>query len=268
MDKVLKQRTITGVIFGIVVISLLLTGRIGLNILCGIVGLMGIIEYHLMTKKAVPYMVIGILVFGVLMYMSIFIPQTEWSKSILLASTLLVYAFFILNVISTFRIDHEAYLPYISLIYPGISMCLPIIFLSEGIVNAHFWFYIIPLIWVSDVGAYLVGRKLGKNKLAPSVSPGKSIEGALGAGALTIICSIIAFYVSRFGNLGFWIFIGIFVWVFGTLGDLYESTIKRKYQVKDSGTILPGHGGFLDRFDSFIFVVPFILLLLKLFKLL
>jgi phosphatidate cytidylyltransferase len=266
MDKVLKTRSITGIIFGIVVIGLLLLGKIGLLVLCATVGIIGIHEYHTITKKGGIHWLIGIIVFLLLLYMGFYIPQTTEAKNIFLGMTLVIYGFFILNVISPIRINHSKYLPAISIIYPGMSVTLPFMFGNDHIWEANIWFYVFILIWISDVGAYLVGRKIGKTKLIPAVSPGKSVEGALGAGLFTLIAAIIISNFTSFGNIGFWIFCAIFVWIFGTLGDLYESTIKRKYEVKDSGNLLPGHGGFLDRFDSFIFLVPFILLLLKLYQ--
>jgi phosphatidate cytidylyltransferase len=230
------------------------------------IGLIGIIEYHAIAKKNLTYAFISIIVFFLMMYMSWFIPQTHLAKSIILGIILISFGIFILNVLTSIRLDHERYLPFISLIYPGLSMCLPFIFSNEPIWKNKFWFYIIILIWTSDVGAYLVGRKIGRNKLLLTVSPGKTIEGALGAGLFTMIVAVIIYFAINTYNLLFWVICSIFVWIFGTLGDLYESTIKRKYEVKDSGKILPGHGGILDRFDSFIFLVPFILLILKYFK--
>jgi len=120
------------------------------------------------------------------------------------------------------------------------------------------------LIWISDSGAYFVGKSLGKRKLMPSVSPGKSWEGFWGAGMCTMLASYI--FASLLGVFSFktWALIALCVWVFGSLGDLVESKLKRKLRIKDSGTILPGHGGFLDRFDGFYFCLPFVILVINL----
>lgn len=117
------------------------------------------------------------------------------------------------------------------------------------------------LIWVSDSGAYFVGKSLGKRKLMPSVSPGKSWEGFWGAGMCTLIASYIIFSLSGTFNLQIWVGIGLAVWILGSVGDLVESKMKRRLNIKDSGSFLPGHGGFLDRFDGYVFCLPFILLI-------
>jgi phosphatidate cytidylyltransferase len=118
---------------------------------------------------------------------------------------------------------------------------------------------ILILIWANDTFAYLVGKNIGRNKLFPSVSPKKTIEGFIGGLVFTIISSILLskFYIES-KILYIWIVIAIIVSIFSTLGDLIQSKFKRVAGVKDSGKIMPGHGGILDRLDSIIFVIPFI----------
>jgi len=124
--------------------------------------------------------------------------------------------------------------------------------------NYHYVLGIILLIWASDVCAYLVGSLIGKNKLYERISPGKTWEGSVGSAILTIGCSFIVAHWFHELSLTHWIVISILVSVFGTIGDLVESMLKRQAGVKDSGRIMPGHGGILDRFDSLLFVSPFI----------
>jgi len=121
------------------------------------------------------------------------------------------------------------------------------------------------LVWVNDTGAYLIGKNFGKQKLFPSISPKKTVEGFLGG--LFFAC-LISYFIATFTetlNFTFWLILSIVVSVFGTIGDLIESKFKRQANVKDSGVIMPGHGGLLDRLDSIIFVAPFFHLLLRLF---
>jgi phosphatidate cytidylyltransferase len=118
-------------------------------------------------------------------------------------------------------------------------------------------------LWVNDSGAYCCGSLLGRHKLFPRVSPGKSWEGSIGGGLLVVGIAILVWYllntyVPEQANLNMWQWagLGLTVVVFGTWGDLVESLLKRTLGIKDSGNILPGHGGMLDRFDSSLLAIP------------
>ena len=118
-------------------------------------------------------------------------------------------------------------------------------------------------LWINDAGAYICGSLLGKHKLFPRISPGKSWEGSIGGGILVIIVAVLVWYLSEQyeqNPLGLtaieWAGLGLVVVIFGTWGDLVESLFKRTLGIKDSGHILPGHGGMLDRFDSTLMAVP------------
>ena len=122
------------------------------------------------------------------------------------------------------------------------------------------------LVWVNDTFAYLVGKNFGKQKLFPSVSPKKTVEGFLGG--LFFAC-ITSYFIAEYSytlRFTYWLILAIIVSVFGTIGDLIESKFKRQAGVKDSGVIMPGHGGLLDRLDSIIFAAPFIYLFLRIIK--
>ena len=128
--------------------------------------------------------------------------------------------------------------------------------------------YLAPLavfvfLWLNDAGAYCVGSLIGRHKLFPRISPGKSWEGSIGGGVL--VCAVAAavwHFTEQYGvnDLGLsvfeWMGLGLVIVVFGTWGDLIESPFKRTIGIKDSGNILPGHGGMLDRFDSTLMAVP------------
>jgi phosphatidate cytidylyltransferase len=125
---------------------------------------------------------------------------------------------------------------------------------------------IIFLIWSNDTFAYLGGSLFGKNKMIERISPGKTWEGTIFGVFVTFVISFIFknYFENEFGLL--WLIFGFFVPVLATIGDLIESMLKRQAQIKDSGNIMPGHGGVLDRFDSLIFVAPIVFISLNLFK--
>lgn len=131
----------------------------------------------------------------------------------------------------------------------------------------NYYYYLLPLsififLWTNDTGAYCTGSLFGKHKLFPRISPAKSWEGSIGGGLLVLIVASIMYYIESQGenlsglNLIEWLGLGLVVVVFGTLGDLVESLLKRTLDIKDSGNILPGHGGILDRFDSSLMAIP------------
>ena len=121
---------------------------------------------------------------------------------------------------------------------------------------------ILVLIWVNDSFAFIVGKNIGRTKLFVSVSPKKTIEGFIGGFIFTLIAAYLV-SISRL-NLGFsvihWFAIAAIISIIGTIGDLVESKLKRQAKIKDSGTIMPGHGGILDRLDSLLFAAPFVYL--------
>ena len=133
---------------------------------------------------------------------------------------------------------------------------------AEGEVSFN---YLLPLslfifLWVNDTGAYCCGSLFGRHKLFPRVSPGKSWEGSIGGAIFVVIAAAVIGYLVGGMQGGYsipvWIGLGLTVVVFGTLGDLVESLFKRTLGIKDSGSILPGHGGMLDRFDSSLMAIP------------
>jgi phosphatidate cytidylyltransferase len=153
-------------------------------------------------------------------------------------------------------------IPFSAFSHTGLNSLLPVgnTVFSPGVIIGFFL-----LIWANDTGAYLTGRAFGKHKLMERISPKKTWEGFFGG---MIIAAVIAWLLSDL--LGVvdsmkWMTIAVIVSITGTLGDLVESMLKRSTGVKDSGKILPGHGGFLDRFDSTIISFPLVYLFLTLF---
>ncbi len=136
------------------------------------------------------------------------------------------------------------------------SLLNALAFTAQGHYGAELPLAVFVFLWCSDTGAYCFGSLLGRHKLFPRISPAKSWEGSVG-GALTALG--VAFLVSQYElsmPVGVWLGLALTVVVFGTWGDLVESLLKRQLGIKDSGHILPGHGGMLDRFDSSLLAIP------------
>lgn len=121
---------------------------------------------------------------------------------------------------------------------------------------------VFALIWINDTFAFIVGKSIGKHKLLERISPNKTVEGFVGGLIFCGIASLMFFLFTDLLSLGLWLTIAVVTSVFGTLGDLIQSQLKRQAGVKDSGRIMPGHGGIFDRLDSIIFATPFLYLFL------
>lgn len=182
---------------------------------------------------------------------------------------------FLLNLIysrsvfrSTFRKDIYFLLPAI------IWLVIPLsFFMGLGwIENRKYYWYAIPLsviglIWINDTAAYLFGSWLGRHKMTPRLSPNKTWEGFIGGMLLTLVSGWVIYKITDIFSPRAWLVISITTVVFGLLGDLLESRLKRKFNVKDSGSLLPGHGGILDRFDSMLLAGPAVFIVILIIKL-
>ena len=121
------------------------------------------------------------------------------------------------------------------------------------------------ILWLNDTGAYFVGSLIGKHKLFERISPGKTWEGSIGGTLFALLTAFGLSFIFRQLDVIQWMFMAIIIVVTGTLGDLVESMLKRSLNIKDSGSILPGHGGMLDRFDAVLLSAPFVFVYLALF---
>ena len=144
-------------------------------------------------------------------------------------------------------------------------MCTAI--LLRAVDGNGMWFLFLLLIiqWFTDSGAYLLGSAFGRHKLMPKVSPKKSVEGAVGGIIVAVIGALLLNVFTDLMPVVLMIFTAVFVSIGGQLGDLCESAVKRWAGVKDSGTLIPGHGGVLDRFDSMLFASPLLYLIVSVY---
>lgn len=179
-------------------------------------------------------------------------------------SEILALSLIIIASITLFKFSSELYYDEGKLIFTVIYVSLPFGFalgLPKFYDGTFTWevFLLFVLIWSSDSFAYFTGRLFGKHKMAPKISPKKTWEGFVGGVIFTLVLGY--FIEQKFPELrGNWIIVGFLVSVFAPIGDLVESQLKRTFGVKDSGNIIPGHGGVLDRLDSFIIAAPVVYL--------
>ncbi|WP_294279175.1 phosphatidate cytidylyltransferase [uncultured Chryseobacterium sp.] len=181
-------------------------------------------------------------------------------------SELLAILLILIAVVTLFKYPNELYYDSGKLIFTVIYTALPFCF-ALGLpkfssFDDHFSLevmFLFILIWSSDTFAYLVGKFFGKHKMAPKISPKKTWEGYAGGVILTLILS---YFIEHYqpGLRGNWMVVGFLIAAFAPVGDLVESQLKRNFGVKDSGNIIPGHGGLLDRLDSFLICVPVVYL--------
>lgn len=253
----MKQRIITGLAFGIISLSLILYNQSTQIAFLVIVALLSLYEYLKIVGSNM-HLVIGLVVFalvtGAILVYGMVIPV---HFSLVLAALFAGYLL-LLNQKSVRKLHSS-----LGFITGTLYITLSFAALISAIKNHQFeqLLYIIIFIWIADSGAYFVGKTIGKRKFAPSISPNKTWEGFLGGGMLSVLASyIISCLDSNSLNFQYWAFFALIVWLFGAMGDLAESQIKRSFEIKDSGTLLPGHGGFLDRFDGFVYCLPFVLL--------
>ena len=270
--KNLLIRTITGILFVVVLIGGIVWNPYSLLLLFTAITALTVWEFttianrnmHLhinrfITTIAAAYLFVAVWAFNTnIMGAEVFIPYLI-SIIYLLVSELY---FDRSDTIQNWAIALMAQL-YIALPFASFNtLC----FISTPVgVSFYYWYALSVFIflWASDSGAYLIGSWLGKHRLFPRISPKKSWEGSIGGGIVAIIVSqVIATFIPFAENLTpmlshlLWAGLALIVVVFGTWGDLVESLLKRKLGIKDSGNILPGHGGMLDRFDSSLLAIP------------
>lgn len=254
-------RVITAIIIVAAIMLSIYYGAFGLAILFAVIVIFGGYELSKILDK--PRTSIGSYIHVILAAAPMLVLRTGYATPIIYEIGIFVSCalmlFLIINL-WTSPITYEKYKYLFTFFYWGLPFGLATYSLYNTSNDVQIMFFgIILLLWTSDTMAYFTGKMFGKNKLFPSVSPGKTKEGSLGAGLFSILVGT-GMAMATEDSVIKWIMIAIIVWILGTLGDLVESRMKRVQKIKDSGSILPGHGGFLDRFDSLVMVIPFLLL--------
>lgn len=266
------QRLITGTIFITVLIGAIVLGGLVMHIIFGLIVLFGLLEFYTLFDKtdSNPQKFIGT-ISGTCLYIFSILAIYYGSLFGIIAIALSLGIFVIITIAELYRNKTKPF-ENIALTLVGIVyLVVPFILLNqlstraEGVTILHHTnplLAIFILTWSNDTLAYVTGRLFGKHRLFERISPKKTWEGFIGGVLFAIVAGIILAYFLEDSYLKY-ITYAIVVSVIGTLGDLIESMLKRSVDVKDSGSIFPGHGGILDRFDAIIYVVPIIFFLEK-----
>lgn len=268
--KKLSRRALSGIVFVSVLIFCILFSKISFICLFFLLMIMCLFEFNRMIqlKSVFPYIIGSLLfVFGNILNVED-VPSRMIFEYVGVALFLTIFITFasILFAKKEEVISHlgKIFLSIIYIVVPFTLMVqIPFLNSTFNYVNTTILGVFI-LIWTNDTFAFLVGKNIGKRKLLERISPNKTIEGFLGGMLFTFGVSFILANQFNSMTLVQWIVIAGIVSIFGVLGDLIESMFKRQAKVKDSSNFIPGHGGFLDRFDSVIFAAPFIFIYLQL----
>ncbi len=269
MNNLLK-RTISGIAFILIMVGALMAGPLTFYILFAVITVLCLFEIYKLADvtdantQKVTGIIAGLVIFSLNFLIAAGFIGTTWLLAVL------PFPFLVL-IRELYRKDAN---PFRNIAFTMAGWIYPVLFLSMACLiafldvpqsgyNHHIVLGLFVLIWSNDTFAYITGRKFGKHKLFSRISPKKSWEGSAGGFLFTVLAAILIFFLFNHLNLLNWIILAIIVSVAGTFGDLFESAIKRSVGTKESGSLIPGHGGALDRFDSAIFVFPLAYAFLK-----
>ena len=272
--KDIFTRAGAGIIYILVILLGLLGGRFSFLAVFGAILGSALFEFYRMVEKDTSHAISKIfnIAMGVTIFISVFL-HLEDINNFLLPVLILTYLL-ILIASAIFLRRHDILHGIIYSVFGQVYITMPLsllMFISyspEMAGNEYSWVPVLALfvfLWVNDTAAYFIGSLIGKHKLIEHISPKKSIEGFIAGILFTMLSSLIFDWLYPGFSIAFWMGLSAVVALFGTLGDLFESLIKRTCNVKDAGDLIPGHGGILDRIDSLLVAVPAVYLYLILF---
>jgi len=255
-------RIVTAVIALAIFIPSVIAGGLWLSLMITVMAVIGVYELFRMHRFVMGSFegliaVLGTvcLVFPFDKYLT-FLPRSDANFNLF---SLVVLILLGISVISknSYSIDEAAF-PVIASLYSGIGFHNFLLAREKGL---EVVFFALLIVWVTDSGAYFIGKRYGRQQLCSEVSPKKTVEGAIGGVLSALVAALIFLFIypalDYFNHQAHVILLmTVILSVVGQFGDLVESSIKRHFEVKDSGNLLPGHGGILDRFDSLLFVLP------------
>jgi phosphatidate cytidylyltransferase len=257
------QRVAFGIIYLVVIIGSLFMGKFAFGFVFLLINLIALHEFYALTRATGAYPpVVPSLVTGGAAFVLTFLVSAGFAgpRLFLLIIPLIILLFILALYSDKPDVMRNTALSFLGLVYISIPLSM-LNFMAFPYGSAHGYTFriilgIMTLVWINDTGAYLVGISIGRHRLFERISPKKSWEGAIGGAVFTIVCAFWLHLVMGALDRTDWIILAMIVSVFGVFGDLTESLFKRSVGQKDSGKIIPGHGGLLDRIDSILFVMP------------
>ena len=258
------NRTIFGALYVAVVVACILLSPIATKYLFLAITIGAVLEFHRLMKSPT-----GVSIWS--MAAAVFLYAIHCAEENILLQAAMVLTLIVAFIAELYRKAENPIqnwgniLISVGMIAWPLSLMNEILQMGEWTSMRYILLALFVCIWANDTGAYCVGSLIGKHKMIPRVSPGKSWEGLVGGFIVSLIAGYVFYLFVADYSLVQWLIIAFTISLFGTYGDLLESLLKRTIKVKDSGKFLPGHGGILDRFDSILLATPAIWLLLKLF---
>ncbi len=258
-------RGVAGVVYICVLLFGILYNQYSFVIVFGVILIFALDEFFKLIEQKTPHMISKLfnILSGVIIFLSAYLFLEEKSILALPISALVYLLFLFASSIIIKRSDIFNTIIYSAFgqLYITLPFCLLLLISYEYKMANTLYYYafvlaIFVFIWINDTFAFIIGITLGKYKLLERISPKKTIEGFLGGVFFTVLAGVGFSLIYTEYNIYFWTGFAMIVSLFATLGDLFESLIKRTYKIKDSGTLIPGHGGILDRIDSLLIVVP------------
>jgi len=267
------KRSLTGAVFIAVMLGAILWNPWSLlALLLGISGIALYEYYNMFRLRGYAPLVKAGIASGILILLIVFLEWQSFIPAKYLSLVIVPVAglWFSFVFIKRDQLVHSLIITISGLIYILLPLSL-IPFVSQNQLTGFAYdpeilIGILFIIWTYDTGAYISGILLGKHKMAPSISPKKSWEGFFGGMVFAVLMGFLYASFTTMLSLADWVILSFIIVLTGTAGDLFESLLKREAGVKDSGKIMPGHGGILDRFDSLLLIIPFVFLYIYLIK--
>lgn len=266
----LVQRLLTGAVLVVVIASLVLAGPYGFLLLLLLINAGALVEFYRLFRSPdlAPRKAGGLVLSTAWLLAAHLVVTGLASWMVLLVFVPAAYGLFVAELYRKAPHPfHNLAFTFLGLLWITVPL---LFFLLTGFLSAwgsyqpYFILGYFGLLWAADSGAYFAGKALGRHKLFERISPGKTWEGTAGGAVCALLVALALAWFGDGRNGTEWIVMAVLVLVTGTFGDLVKSMMKRSLHVKDSGTILPGHGGVLDRFDSLLGSAPFVFLYLYL----